>query len=154
VSEESYRLRPATEQAFDFMLEIKLDGLRPYIEQLWGFDYDEQRARFRDNFDAAESRIIVVDGVDAGSLTVTDGEDSVFLAAIYLAAGFRGRGIGSRVISDVVDDAERGGRAVSLQVLKPNPARRLYERLGFVCTGETQTHVLMRRQPGGSVKPA
>lgn len=151
---DSYHLRPATEQDFDFMLDIKLDGLRPYIEQLWGFDYDEQRARFRDNFDAEESRIIVVGGVDAGSLTVSDGEDSVFLAAIYLAAGFRGRGIGSRIIADVVRDAERQGRAVSLRVLKPNRARHLYERLGFVCTGETETHYLMRREPGGSVEPA
>jgi hypothetical protein len=30
-------------------------------------------------------------------------------------------------------------------VLKVNPARRLYERLGLVIVGATDTHYLMRR---------
>jgi len=32
---------------------------------------------------------------------------------------------------------------VRLRVFRVNPARRFYERLGFVTTGETETHVLM-----------
>jgi hypothetical protein len=30
-----------------------------------------------------------------------------------------------------------------LQVFKINPAQKLYERIGFIRTGETQTHVTM-----------
>jgi ribosomal protein S18 acetylase RimI-like enzyme len=37
---------------------------------------------------------------------------------------------------------------VTLQVLKVNPARRLYERLGFRVTGETPTHFLMLHEHG------
>ena len=38
---------------------------------------------------------------------------------------------------------------VELQVLKVNPARRLYGRLGFQVTGETETHYLMQRPTEG-----
>jgi hypothetical protein len=37
---------------------------------------------------------------------------------------------------------------VKLRVLKVNPARRLYERLGFIHKGETPTHYLMERAAG------
>ena len=45
----------------------------------------------------------------------------------------RGRGIGTRVLEALVDVAREGGyRAISLSVETDNPARRLYERAGFV----------------------
>ncbi len=34
-----------------------------------------------------------------------------------------------------------------LQVLKVNPSRRLYERLGFSETGATDTHIILERLP-------
>ncbi|MCJ9710612.1 GNAT family N-acetyltransferase, partial [Bordetella hinzii] len=44
---------------------------------------------------------------------------------------------------------DEGGEAVRLYVLKGNPARRLYERLGFAIREETDIEFLMRR-PGGT----
>ena len=43
-----------------------------------------------------------------------------------------------------------GRPPVTLQVLRANPrARALYERLGFVATGETAEHVLLRWDADG-----
>ncbi len=42
-------------------------------------------------------------------------------------------------------DADLRRLPVRLQVIKGNPARNLYERLGFTVTGETDTHLLMLR---------
>jgi ribosomal protein S18 acetylase RimI-like enzyme len=40
------------------------------------------------------------------------------------------------------------GIPIALQVLRSNhPAKRLYERLGFEVTGETETHYLMQARP-------
>jgi ribosomal protein S18 acetylase RimI-like enzyme len=44
----------------------------------------------------------------------------------------------------VLDEARRSGKPVALQVLKVNPARRLYERLGFSVTGENETLYFMK----------
>ena len=43
----------------------------------------------------------------------------------------RGRGIGTALVEQVIADAEARAVPVRLGVLEHNPARRLYERLGF-----------------------
>ncbi len=45
-----------------------------------------------------------------------------------------------------VAQARAEGVPVALQVLKVNPARHLYERLGFSVVGETAMHCLMRTE--------
>jgi len=57
------------------------------------------------------------------------------------------QGIGSRVMRAVIDEAAYEGKAVTLGVMKINPARRLYERLGFSVTHEDQYKFYMRREP-------
>jgi hypothetical protein len=42
----------------------------------------------------------------------------------------------------------RSGGVTTSQVLRPNPARNFYLRLGFEQVGETTTHFLMARPPG------
>ena len=52
--------------------------------------------------------------------------------SIGVAAGARGRGIGTALLNALLTLAqEQGYRAVSLSVDRQNPACRLYERMGF-----------------------
>jgi len=55
------------------------------------------------------------------------------------------RGIGTRVLRMLIDEWTPTGRPVVLGVLKNNPARRLYDRLRFIVTGETEMKFMMRR---------
>ena len=72
--------------------------------------------------------------------------DEFHLAGIYLLPGHQGQGVGSAVIMDIIEEASKRQLPVTLQVLKVNPrAQALYEKLGFVVTGETKTHKLMKR---------
>ena len=66
------------------------------------------------------------------------------MRTIEILPEYQNRGVGSAVIRDVLAQAQAEGLPVGLQVLKVNPARRLYERLGFNVVGETATHYLMR----------
>jgi ribosomal protein S18 acetylase RimI-like enzyme len=55
------------------------------------------------------------------------------------------RGIGTEVIRSVIAEAKRTtDGAFDLSVLKVNPARRLYERLGFGVIEETKHHFRMK----------
>ena len=63
---------------------------------------------------------------------------------IAVTPDLQGQGIGTSVIHQVLDEAKRSGKPVALQVLKVNPARRLYERLGFSVTGENETRYFMK----------
>jgi ribosomal protein S18 acetylase RimI-like enzyme len=57
---------------------------------------------------------------------------------------YQGRGIGTTLIRRLQQRARKEGVPVTLQVFKVNPARALYERLGFKVTGETDTHCRMK----------
>ena len=69
---------------------------------------------------------------------------------IELDPRFQGQGIGTAILQDMQRDAAEQGLEVRLQVLKVNPARRLYERLGFEVTGETETDRQMAWRAGPS----
>jgi ribosomal protein S18 acetylase RimI-like enzyme len=64
----------------------------------------------------------------------------------------QGKGIGTSVIQDLLHLAEHRSQAVTLAVMKINPAVRLYQRLGFHPTHEDDYKVYMRADPkaGGS----
>jgi hypothetical protein len=48
--------------------ELKLEGLRPYVEQLWGWDEGDQQRRFLDYFDPSMLQVICVGAEDVGFL--------------------------------------------------------------------------------------
>jgi len=76
-------------------------------------------------------------------LHVEDHEDEVILAGIYIASSHRSKGLGSAIIRDVLAQAAQEGKVAKLRVLRSNPARELYERLGFRVTEESETHFAM-----------
>jgi len=61
-------------------------------------------------------------------------------------APLRNQGIGTTVMSHLISDAARDGRAITLGVVKSNPALRLYERLGFRHTHEDERKFYLRRE--------
>lgn len=64
---------------------------------------------------------------------------------IQIDPEFQGRGLGTAVLTDTLGQAHQTGFSVRLQVLLKNRAKALYERLGFVVTGETGTHYTTER---------
>jgi GNAT superfamily N-acetyltransferase len=76
-------------------------------------------------------------------------DDAIFLGQLYLSERFQRRGIGSRVLLMLIDEAERAQKALALDVVKVNPARGVYERLGFAVIHDEGEHkVHMRRELG------
>jgi ribosomal protein S18 acetylase RimI-like enzyme len=57
------------------------------------------------------------------------------------------KGIGTRVIRTLLDVARQQGRAVTLAVMKINPALAPYERFGFRITHEDEYKFYMRADP-------
>ena len=140
-------LRPATEKDYDFLWWLHGATMRDYVEAIWGWDEAVQRQFFQVRFNPARMQIVECAGEAVGYISVERREASIFLVAIEIAPGYQGQGIGTGLIRDLQDEAERQGVPLKLQVLQGNPARRLYEQLGFVPTGETETHIMMSWLP-------
>jgi ribosomal protein S18 acetylase RimI-like enzyme len=145
---KNYTLRPATNDDYDFLYHLIEFCLKEYIEATWGWDDDFQQSRFAEHFKITGCQTVLVNGGNAGQITTRKQDDSDFIAAIYILPEFQNQGLGSVLIEEVMAKAAENGRPVTLQVLKANqPARRLYERLGFVVTAEKLTHYAMQWDP-------
>ena len=140
------KLRNATAQDREFLYRLKRATLKAYVEQTWGWDEGWQRAHFERTFDPARLQIILLEGEEIGVMLVEQRDEEICLGVIEILPAYQGRGMGTELIRGVLTEALDNGKPVTLQVLKVNPARRLYERLGFAVVGETETHYLMRAE--------
>jgi len=139
-----YTLRPATPADAAFLYDLHVAAMRDVIEATWGWDGAWQRRHFDEQFSPERIQLIVVAGEPVGMLEVEDRPDDTFVANIKLLPKMQGHGLGSAVMRDVLARAAGRGVPVRLQVLRVNAgARHLYERLGFVVTGEAPPHIRM-----------
>jgi ribosomal protein S18 acetylase RimI-like enzyme len=113
---------------------------------LVGLQYAARRRRALDRYPHGESRIIVVEGAEAGWLFTATLPDMVWLVEILVLPEFRGRGAGSLAIRRLI------GRAAPVPVrlnvnLSNTGAARLYRRLGFHALESDGVQLTMEFRP-------
>src|SRR5262245_39085009 len=140
-------LRPARAEDFDYCARLYFQGMENIIKQL-NLSMEAQLVGFRQRWDVTQVEIITLDGTDIGWLQSFVKEDALFLAQLFIDRALRGQGIGTAIVKALIEDAARAGRALTLGVVKTNPAQRLYERLGFRTTHEDERKFYMRRDLG------
>ena len=141
--------RPATEEDRRFAFEVKRAALGRYVEQVWGWDEEVQQDFHDRHWQLRHPDIIVLDGHDAGTVQFVRREDHYHLGEFYLLPEHQGKGVGSALLRMMLARADADGVPATLEVIKINPARSLYERHGFRVCGETATHYRMMREAGG-----
>lgn len=100
-------------------------------------------------YDDASFSVIEVDGAPAGRLYVARWPAEIRIMEIALLEPFRGRGVGTALLRSLIEEADASARALSIHVEVDNPARSLYERLGFAPAAEQAfaMYVLLVRPP-------
>lgn len=148
-----YGIRPAQPEDQDFLFRLYA-STRPEVGAL-GWTAQQQEAFLRMQFNAqqrwyqtaypvSEHNIIMVNDVPAGRMLLSGNEDSVALVDIALLPDYRSQGIGSALIHTLIETEKAKERTVVLQVLRTNPAQYLYQRLGFVVTGQDEMYLQMQ----------
>jgi GNAT superfamily N-acetyltransferase len=140
-------LRPAQADDYDFALALYVETIKPYTVEFMAWVDEVETARFARLWTPADTRIITLNGIDVGWLETSETEREIFLKQMYMTPAQQRRGIGSHVLRLLIQQWKQARKPVVLGVLKNNPARRLYERLGFVVVGETDMKFMMRREP-------
>ncbi len=141
--------RPATAADGEFLYQLHRAAMMEYVSQTWGWDEEWQQEYFRQHFDPAASQVVQFQGHDVGVVSIIVQPSRLFIGGIEILPEYQNRGIGTAVLQGILDRARRLGKPVALQVLKVNPARALYERMGFTIRGETATHWQMQIEPEG-----
>ena len=112
--------------------------------------FNAQHQFYQHSYPNADFQIIFVDGQPAGRLYVDRGADEIRLIDIALLPEFRGAGIGSRLLTELLSEAAHDRKPVRIHVEKFNPALRLYERLGFSIVDDRGVYWFMERAPGAA----
>jgi GNAT superfamily N-acetyltransferase len=141
--------RPAAADDAEFLYHLHRAAMLEYVRKTWGWDEEWQRRYFREHFDPVAGQVVQCGGRDVGVVSIAEQPDRVFIGGIEILPEYQNRGIGTAILQGVLDRARRLGKPVALQVLKVNPARALYERMGFTVRGETATHWQMQIDPEG-----
>jgi GNAT superfamily N-acetyltransferase len=141
----SIAFRAATSADFDYCASLYFAGMDTVIRQL-NLDRAAQAASFRRQWAPAEVRIIMHDGIAIGWLQTAAVPDALFLKQIFVEGAWQRQGIGTAVMHRLISEAADAGHPMTLGVVKTNPARNLYERLGFRVTSEDERKVYMRHE--------
>ena len=153
-------LRPLTADDEPFALSVyastRAEELAPVPwsdEQKAAFvamQFEAQSAHYAEHYTGMSSDVIIVDDEPAGRLLVARWSREIRIVDITLLPVFRGRGIGSELLAELMDEAVEMGKALSIHVERDNRARGLYERLGFEPVGETGVYLRMEWDPRAS----
>lgn len=133
-----------TKKDYDYIYDVKKAAYQKYVEVYYGWDEDVQQKMYKDFLKerGKNIKIILVNGEYAGFMDGCDLENGDYEQGnIIIVPKFQGRGLGTKILTDVLEKHKH--QNVHLRVFKNNPAKNLYERLGFVTTGETRSHYLM-----------
>jgi ribosomal protein S18 acetylase RimI-like enzyme len=60
------------------------------------------------------------------------------LIQIQIDPRYQGKGLGKKILKDLINEAIYEGKSISLHVLKTNKAQKLYLSLGFEIIGEDE----------------
>ena len=141
----SITYRPAVQEDLNFLYRLHRATMKVYVEDTWGrWDEDWQRERFTCRFQPDLLQVIRYKDEDAGVLQVQERSEENFVALLEISPAFQKRGIGTRIMRNILSEAGLKGKLVALQVLKVTfLARSFYQRMGFGVTGENDTHYIM-----------
>jgi len=132
--EVRYSLRPAAMRDYGFIYRLRRDTLACYLDEI--ALRPEERGPFYARFDVTRHRVISVGDTPAGAVSVVDRAEGLHLANLHLLPAYQGHGLGTAVVREIQQQAASAGRRLTTQVLKVNPARTFYERLGFRIDGD------------------
>jgi len=134
-------LRPATDMDWEFVASVTETCIRKYAELTWGNWVPESR----EDFLSASHQIIEYDGDEIGCIALVEEPTAWVLKTFYILPTYQNRGIGAALMRQFIDRANVSGKPIQLRLLRVNPARRFYERHGFVISHSTDERHFMSR---------
>ncbi len=151
-------LRPVKPGDEDFLYRVYASTRQEELAQV-GWDeaqkaaflrmqFDAQARYYREHYAGAQFLVILAEDQPAGRLYVIRWPAEIRIMDIALLPEHRGAGIGTKLLGDLISEAEASGKPLSIHVERFNVrALRLYERLGFEEVADKGVYLLMERSP-------
>ncbi len=128
-----------TEEDGEYLCTLCKTTYEEYVRATWGKWFEENtRTELYRGIKDDEFSAIYLAGTRIGAISLLKHDTHYQIEHLYINPNYQSRGIGTKVVNYVISMAQSENLPVRLIVLLPNPAKALYERLGFVVT-ETST---------------
>lgn len=112
--------------------------------------YDARHVGYRADYPDADFQIVERDGTPIGRFYVDRSKRDHLLVDVAILPEHHGQGIGAALLDIMLADAARVRATATLRVDHFNPAKRLYQRKGFVEIEDLGLDALMRWTPQAS----
>lgn len=114
--------------------------------------FDAQHIHYMEQYPDADWLVIIQKRVRIGRIYLERWPSQHRLIDIALVSDKQGQGLGAALILDLMDEAEQHDKALSLHVEKFNPAKELYQSLGFETVADKGVYDLMAWPKGREIK--
>jgi len=156
-SDSNITLRPVSPDDQDFLIEVygstraEEMALVPWTdEQRQAFikhQFTAQQNHYAQKYPTASHDIIMSNDRPVGRLYVARLDQEIRIIDITLLPAERNAGVGSYLIKQLLDEANRSGKITRIYVEEFNPSLRLFERLGFSPGEQHGIHLLLQCKP-------
>ncbi|GHE78614.1 GNAT family N-acetyltransferase [Thalassotalea profundi] len=126
-----------------FLLALRKSSMDKHLHAAGLKLNDEQHLQRIDEF-FEESFLIKYNNKNIGLVKLGMLTDRIHIRQLQIMPEFHNAGIGSKVVRLIKKKAVERTLPVTLNVLLENPAKRLYEREGFITEGQTELEYQMR----------
>jgi len=150
-------LRPVGADDHEFLVEVYAStraeelALTPWNdeqrESFVRWQFSAQQEHYAKNYPTANHDIIMSDGRQVGRLYVARLDQEIRIVDITVLPADRNAGIGTYLIKQLLDEADRTGKITRVYVEEFNPSLGLFNRLGFSPSEQNGFHLLMQRNP-------
>lgn len=127
----------------DWLYELYCSTLRPAIETTWGWDEAFQLNAFNEHLSPDNFEIIFIADNNIGGYCLFEKDDHLWLEMLLIHPDFQRKGIGKSVIKEIQIQAKSKNKPLKFSVIKTNPVKPFYEKLGFSVYGEDKAFYQM-----------
>jgi len=128
--------------------ELALTGWDP--EQRDAFlkmQLDAQHVHYRGQYPSAQYLVVLLDSGPVGRLYLADKDSEIRILDVTILPEYRGAGIGTALVRDLMALSAAAGKPLTIYVETFNRSLGLFERLGFVRSGEAGYSLLLQWNP-------
>ena len=148
-----YKFKGFEPREFNYLYEIKKDCFKWYVEKIYGEWNDGVQIQFfKDEIGKhlENVKVITYNGEAIGLfINYINENNNRFIELFFIDKKHQGKGIGTDILEKQLEQDKKDKIDTLLQVFKENPARFLYQRVGFQIYEETETHYKMIRKVDG-----
>ena len=106
-----------------------------------------QLADYKKHFPGAAYQLIIFKKQPAGRFYTWENNSEIRVLDITLLPLFRGKGIGTYLLKELIKRSNSVKKKISLHVEQANPALQLYQRVGFIHINNYGRYYYMERNP-------